>query len=264
MRLGFVGLPILVVLVGGACAQDDAANLSYGASARQNYEKGMAELRDDNFPEAIKYFQYVRNKFPFSKYAANADLRIGDTHFAEGKYLEAIDQYKLFWRAHPTHPQVQSGYVGYRIVRGYVAQMPADWFAVPPAYERDQAAARDALREARDFMDRHANSKYAPRVRKYLKRIVRRLVDHELYAARFYLDRDKPRAAAWRIEALLAAYPEAHDEGDVVLLLGKTYLQLKDATKARQTFAQLVRDKPGDPQARKAQLYLDFMKREGL
>lgn len=263
MRPAFARL-LACVPVLCACAEDEAGDLSYGASARQNYEKGMDELRDENYLEAVKYFQYVKNKFPFSKYAAYAELRVADTRFAEAKFLEAVDIYKLFVRGHPTHPEAQSGYVEYRIVRAYVEQMPEDWFLVPPAYERDQAAARDALREARDFLERHRGSKYEPRVRRYAHRIVRRLVDHELYAARFYLARDKPRAAAWRLEGLLESYPEARGEGDVLLLLGKTYLQMKDGKKARETFARLVREQPGDYQARKAQLYLDFMAREGL
>lgn len=247
-----------------ACAEDEAGDLSYGASARQNYELGMTELEDENYLEAAKYFQYVKNKFPFSKYAAYGELRFADTQFAEGKHLEAVDTYKLFVRAHPTHSEVLSGYAEYRIVRAYVEQMPGDWFVTPPAYERDQAAARDALREARNFLERYAESKYKSRVRRYLTRIVRRLVDHELYAADFYLARDKPQAAAWRLQALLEEYPESGEEGDVLLLLGKTYLKMKDAKRARDTFARMAEQTRDEQQARKGKLYLDFMARQGL
>lgn len=224
----------------------------------------MEELRDENYLEAVKYFQYVKNKFPFSKYAAYGELRIADTYFAESKYLEAIDSYKLFLRGHPTHPEVESGYVEYRVVRAYVEEMPGDWFVMPPAYERDQASARDALREARDFLERHANSTYTPRVRRYLQRILRRLVDHEIYVADFYLARDKPRASAQRLEALLVTYPESQEEGDVMLLLGKTYLKMKDHRRARETFAKLKQQSHDPSQVKRAELYLNFMARQGL
>ncbi|MEK6607581.1 MAG: outer membrane protein assembly factor BamD [Myxococcota bacterium] len=255
---------VSLLLIAAACAEDQAGELGYGASARQNYQMGMTELRDENYLEAVKYLQYVKNKFPFSKYAAYAELRIADTHFAEGKFLEAIDAYKLFERGHPTHPEVARGYVGYRVVRANVEQMPEDWFIIPPAYERDQAAARDALREARDFLERFPRSKYVKRVGGYLARIVGRLTEHEIYAANFYLSRGKPKAAAWRLEALLEQYPEARREGPALLLLGKTYLQMRDAPRAREIFARMVRERPGDYNSRKAELYLEFMDRERM
>jgi len=38
--------------------------------AKQNYEKGLDELKAENYSEASRYFAYVKQKFPFSKYAA--------------------------------------------------------------------------------------------------------------------------------------------------------------------------------------------------
>ena len=43
----------------GVCAptSDEAAKpITYSLTAKQNYEKGLAELKDENYPEAISYF----------------------------------------------------------------------------------------------------------------------------------------------------------------------------------------------------------------
>ena len=38
--------------------------VTYSLTAKQNYEKGLAELKDENYPEAQKYFQFVKQKYP--------------------------------------------------------------------------------------------------------------------------------------------------------------------------------------------------------
>ena len=71
----------LPALGGGGCAGSDEEGkpVTYSLTAKQNYEKGLAELKDENYPEAQKYFQFVKQKFPFSKYAVLAELALADT-----------------------------------------------------------------------------------------------------------------------------------------------------------------------------------------
>ena len=246
------------LLVGCASSQASGGSVSYLETARSNYDKGMSELKAENFPEATKYFTYVKNKFPFSGYATMAELRMADTNFAEGKYLEAIDGYKQFIKFHPTHPEVTGGYASYRISEGYVEQIPSDWFLVPPSYEKDQGATRDAMRELSTFIRNYPKSTYLSKVQGLYRKCVRKLADHELYVARFYLDRDKPRATILRLETLLQRYPDAGADPEVMLLLGQTYLKLNERKKARETFAQLIQKYPNDAYAAKAKLYLKF------
>src|SRR5262245_25058646 len=75
----------------------------YSVSARQNYERGMKRLEDDDHAEAAKFFAFVKARFPYSKYAVLAELRLADTLFATTAYLEAIDGYKQFIKFHPSH-----------------------------------------------------------------------------------------------------------------------------------------------------------------
>jgi len=257
-----LGRIILLLVAGtlvGCASSGTGGSVTYLDSAASNYEKGQAELKDENFPEATKYFTYVKNKFPFSRYATMAELRLADALFAQDKYLEAIDAYKQFLKFHPTHPEVLAGYVSYRICQGYVEQIPSDWFLVPPSHEKDQGATRDAMRELQSFVRTFPQSKYMDKVRDLYRRCIRKLADHELYVARFYLDRDKPRAAILRLETLLQKYPEAGVDPEVMLLLGQTYLKMEKRDKARETFASLIQKYPNDAYAAKAKLYLKFM-----
>lgn len=259
-------LPVLLLLaiaVAPGCAQTTAGGspVSYGDSARVTYEKGMTELKDENHLEAVKYFAFVRNKFPFSRYATLAELRMADTFFAQEKYLESIDAYKMFIKFHPTHPQVVDGYAAYRVSQSYMKQIPGDWFLVPPSYEKDQSATREAVRELKIFLRSYPDSKYLPEVKKLHRAAVRKLTDHELYVARFYLERDQPKATILRLEGVLQKYPEAGVLPEVMLLLGQTYLKLEQRKKAVETFRALVDKHPKEPHAAKAKLYLDYLTR---
>lgn len=260
-RLVIRGSIALCLLLGCSCASSKKSTraVSYSQTAASNYRKGQEELKDENFAEARKYFNFVKNRFPFSRYSTLAELRLADALFAEEKYTAAIDAYKLFVKFHPTHPKVRDGYAEFRIAEGYVEQIPGDWFLIPPGHEKDQAATRQALAELVRFNRRHRRSQYTKEAIKLQRKVLRRLVDHELYVARFYLDRDKPKATILRLEGILRRYPNAGADPEVMLLLGKTYLKLNKRKKAQATFATLVKKYPKDANAAKAKLYLRYL-----
>lgn len=254
-----LSLVVLALLLLGCSSGGGTKAVSYGETARANYQKGMRELKDDNHPEAIKYFTFVKSKFPFSRFATLAELRLADAYYAQEKHVEAIDAYKLFIKFHPTHPEVTNGYASYQICRAFMEQIPSDWFLVPPSYEKDQAATRDAMRELKAFVRTYTESKHLPKVKELYRQCIRKLADHELYVARFYLERDKPKATILRLEALLKQYPDAGVDPEVMLLLGQTYMKLDQKKQARTTFAKLISKYPNNANAAKAKLYMRYL-----
>ena len=243
-----------------ACASsEDSKQITYSLSAKQNYERGLEELKKENYVEAGRYFSYVKQKFPFSKYAGLAELALADTDFARGNFQEAIDLYKSFARLHPTHEKVEDGYVAFRIAECFVKEMPDDFFLLPPAYEKDQSAVRDALRELDSARSKYPESPYAKPAEAYRREVLRRLIQHEVYVARFYLDRGHPKAAILRIETALRRYPDSGQEGELMLALGETHLELGNAARAKHVFEQ-VRNQYGSAlQIKRAELFLDFI-----
>lgn len=255
-----LGLAALIAIA--SCASgDDGKGVTYSLTAKQNYDKGLAELKDENYGEATRYFSFVRQKFPFSKFAVLSELALADTQYARGNYQEAIDSYKNFIRLHPTHEKVEDGYVAYRIGESYVREMPDDFFLLPPAYEKDQSAVRDALRELNDFIDKYPESKHVVAAKKQRREVLRRLIEHEVYVARFYLDRDEPRAAVLRIEGALRRYPDSGREPELLVTLGETHLQMGNPQSAKQAFSRVVTEYGSAQQANRAKLFLDFIQR---
>lgn len=259
-------IPLLVLAAAiaatGACAtSDEGKAVTYSLTAKQNYDKGIEELKGENYLEASRYFSFVRQKFPFSKYAVLAELALADTQYERGNYQEAIDSYKNFIRLHPTHEKVEDGYVAYRIGQCYVREMPDDFFLLPPANEKDQTAVHDALRELNDFVDKYPDSTYMAEAQKDRREVLRRLIEHEVYVARFYLTRDHPKAAILRLEGALRRYPDSGREAELLLALGETHLQMGHAKQAKDSFDKIVASYRNTHQARRAELFLEFIKR---
>jgi outer membrane protein assembly factor BamD len=245
-----------------ACAtSDDGKPINFSLTAKQNYEKGLAELKEENYSEALRYFTYVKQKFPFSKYAALAELAAADTEFELGTYQESIDAYKSFLRLHPKHEKVEEGYVSFRIAEAYVKEMPSDWFLIPPSYEKDQSAVMDALREINTLIERFPDSKYLKRAREYRREVLSRLIDHEVFAARFYLKRGHPKGAILRIKEALRRYPDSGRDAELLITMGETQLEMGQPASAKQTFLRVNLDNSTILEVRRAELFLDFIKR---
>jgi outer membrane protein assembly factor BamD len=82
------------------------------------------------------------------------------------------------------------------------------------------------------------------------------LARHELYVARFYMDRDAWEGAAGRLRTLLATYAGSGLEPKALLLLGQVYLELSDRAQARQAFGELLERYPDAAEAADARTEL--------
>ena len=182
--------------------------MSYGDNARLAYVDALDQFYDDDCFEAEPMLRNVRRQFPYSRFAALADLRIADCNLRDGKYAEAIEAYNQFVRYRPSHPEVP--YARFMAAHANYEQIPSEWLLSPPAHEREQHFAHESLRLLRRFMLDFPSDPLVPRAQRMAAKAIRLLAAHELYVATFYLDREHPRAAAGPTEhACCAAIPAA-------------------------------------------------------
>lgn len=250
-------LVLLLVLTGLAVAcsgKAKPADDDYSGQAKYAYDEGMEALEGSDYLEASKQFNYVRTKFPYSKYATLAMLRVADTHFKQDQYPEAIEAYRRFIQLHPSHPDVP--YAQYRVGLSFYEELPGDWFFMPPAYEKDLTSTEDAERELKRFLELFPNTQYAEEVTDKLATVRQRLADHEFFVATFYMKQDRPRAAAMRLQVLLDRFPGIGFDQEATFLLGKAFLMLDDVGQAVGTWRGLIAEYPDHPLAIEADRYI--------
>ena len=70
-------LAILVAPSGAGCGGATGSGaVDYSVSAQKNYDKGMKALEAKDWIAASKYFAFIKSRFPYSKYATLAELRL--------------------------------------------------------------------------------------------------------------------------------------------------------------------------------------------
>ena len=240
------------LVVGGCGAKTGSGSVDYSVSAQKNYEKGLKELEKKDWVAASKYFGFIKSRFPYSKYAVLAELRLADAEFGAEQYLEAIDSYRLFIKFHPTHEMVANGYASYRIGEAYYKQLPSDFWMFPPSHEKDQSATEDAQTELKAFLDKYPDSPYRERAKEILQAVGRRLADHEWYVARYYWDRGKPMGTVLRLRRLLERYRGVGYDQEALWLLGRAYVAVDMPERARLAWTELVQKFPQSDRANEA------------
>lgn len=249
----------VLYLAGCAAFVENFRPVIYGKTAKENYEKGIRSMKGESSLDAAKYFNYVRQNWPTSRWVPWAELGLADSAFSREAYIEAIDGYKTFIASHPRHPKTVDGYCAFKIGESYFKQIPSDFFVLPPSYEKDQGPVIDAQRELTSFLDRYGQSAYADSGRKLLADVIQRLADHELYVARYYLERGRTKAAIGRLEFVVREYPRARRDAEVLMLLGQVYLKQGEPKDARDAFRRLVIEHPDDYRIEQAKIFLDYI-----
>jgi outer membrane protein assembly factor BamD len=90
---------------------------------------------------------------------------------------------------------------------------------------------------------------------------LRRLIEHEVYVARFYLERGHPKAAVLRIEGALRQYPDSGQEGELDHARRETHLEMGNPARAKQVFLRVVSARIRQQlEIKRAELFLDFIK----
>ena len=243
---------LLAALPGLGCTSKHVSitgELKYGKTAEEDYQAGVDELAHQNWVEGQKFLEHVRAKYPFSKFAALAELRLADAKYQQDRWTEAADAYQRFAQLHPTHEEVD--YAEYREALSHYNMAPGDFMLFPPAFEKDQRPLGLAVARLQSFLKERPDSKLRPDAEKLLAKAQGRLAAHEWYVADFYYSRSRWAGAAGRLEGLVRDFPGSSHEPEALWRLAQACVKLDEQHRARTALQKLIARHPQD--ARRAQ-----------
>jgi len=197
---------LLLCSVCFACAGTDENLRRDAATARRLYLEGMEHLAGADYEAAITDFTEVSQYPRFMKYAALAKVRLGDTLFYQGRYLEAVEVYEEFRVLYPRNPNIS--YAKYMAARSLYERIPANVTLFSPAERLDMTRVLQARDKLMDFLSEFPQSPFALEVSEMLRTVRLRLYRYHRYIADFYVKRDVKRAIAGRLWELAIGYPE--------------------------------------------------------
>ncbi len=254
MRLRVALLALVPLLACASGRVSFTGEIRYAKTAEENYQAGLDEMKHENWVEAGKFYEHVRTKYPFSKYAALAELRQADSKFLQSRYPESAEAYTAFVTGHPTHEDAD--YAAFRAALSRYQDAPSDFFLFPPAIEKDQKALRAAQELLVAFLKDRPKAKQADEARKLLADVNGKLAAHEAYVAEFYWKRERWAGAAMRYEGLVRDYPGARQEPEALLRMGQAYARLDEKYRAQQALQRLLSRYPQDPRRAEAETLL--------
>lgn len=214
-----------------------APTVRYERTAEGNWIKGEEAFQSEEYLGAQRYFGYIRTKFPYSRYAVKAELRIADCQFERGRHIEAIDSYQNFVRLHPTHEKVP--YALYKVGMAYFEQIPSNFFLLPPAEEKDQGAVKDAARALGDYVSRFPDDENHADAKKVLDDVRRRLMAHERYVADFYKNLERDRAYVGRLEVIRKEFADVGLDDELLAEIVTVWVRVGELDKARDALKEM-------------------------
>ena len=202
---------------GGGDEPDPEADLD--ATEQLLYRNVQRSLSAGNYQQAIENLERLEARFPFGRYAEQAQLELIYAHYMGFNPEAARTAADRFIRLHPQSPNVDYAYylkglASYNKNRGVLDRL----FSTDVA-KREMTAAREAYADFADLLTRFPDSPYAPDARKRMLYLRNLLARHELYIANFYMERQAYVAAANRARFIVENYSKADAVPDALALL---------------------------------------------
>jgi outer membrane protein assembly factor BamD len=216
-------LALLLAALGGCALLTPEADETRGWSAAKLYSEARSALNDRNYETAIKYYEKLEARFPYGRYAQQAQIETAYAYYKDGEAESAIAAADRFIKLHPNHPNVDYMYY----LRG-LANFNDDlglfgYISGQDMTERDPKAATAAFDAFKTLVTRFPESKYTPDALQRMNYLVNALAAHEVHVARYYMKRGAFVAAANRAQHALKTYPQAPANEEGLLILVKAY-----------------------------------------
>lgn len=167
-------------------------------TAQELFENARSAMQDKDYPQAIDSLTKLGDRYPFSPYATEGRLMLGDAYALDKQYLEAVDVYEEFLSLHPRHEAVD--YVLFQIgVSKYNSHRSID---LP------HTELAEAVETLRRLVDGYPQSKYRDEAVQYIAKCRKLMAEHEMYVADFYFKSQSYRAAWARYTHIVENFPE--------------------------------------------------------
>src|SRR5208283_1363781 len=237
---------LLLILVASALLPAAACSLRQKPTGENYYAQGQLDFATREYKAAIENYQQLIDKFPFSPYAEDAEMKIGLAHYQQKDYAEAIGALDDFQRMHPTSKNLEL--VTYYIGLSYYDQIGRE--------DQDQGKTVAALKRFQELEQRFPEGDFAELAHEKVLVCREMLARNQMIVGDYYYKRANFRAAESRFAELLQRYPETPVAPDALFELGISLEREGKRYSAAQAFAAVKKHFPTSNYAKRAQAEL--------
>ncbi len=102
-------IAVLALILAG-CGATKEVDITADWSAERFYSEARSELAKKNYLTAIEYYETLESRFPFGKYATQAQIDVAYAYYKFDEPDSAITAIDRFIKLNPRHPSVDYAY----------------------------------------------------------------------------------------------------------------------------------------------------------
>jgi outer membrane protein assembly factor BamD len=190
------------------------------------YDLAQKRMLNQNYIGAIESLEAIESKYPFGRYAEQAQVELIYANFMNGQTNGAHAAAEKFIRLYPRHPNIDYAYFmkglsSYTRDKDLIIR-----FTNTDISNRDITGAKESFAELTEFLTRFPDSQYTPYAKQrniYLRNMIAR---NELAAADYYQSIDAHVAAIRRAKYVIENIPNSSEDFRALKVLEKSYKAL--------------------------------------
>ena len=190
------------------------------------YDQAQARMASGNYFGAIEVLEAIDNRYPFGKYAEQAQVELIYAHFMNSETEAAHTAAEKFIRLHPRHPNIDYAYFmkglsSYTRDREFIVR-----FSNTDVSNRDVSGAKESFAELSEFVTRFPDSQYIPYAQQrniYLRNMIAK---NELAVADYYVSIDAYIGAIRRANYVIENIPNSSENYRALKILEVSYNKL--------------------------------------
>lgn len=190
------------------------------------YNRAIDQLTSQNLRSAISTYQALESRFPFGRFADQAQIEIVYAYYRNGDMEAARAAADRFIRLHPENDNIDYAYymkgLSSFIEPGGIVNR---FVAIDPT-RRDPGRARESFSDFSQLLALYPDSSYAPDARARMVFLRNNLAAYEIHVANYYLARSAYIAALRRGQYVVENFQGTPAVADGVAVMIEGYLRL--------------------------------------
>ena len=201
---------LLIVLV--SCAtQKEKKTTTPAMQEKEIYDQSQERIKAGNYSLAITSLELLEKRFPFGKYAEQAQAELIYVYYENRLYESTVIAAERFISLHPRHPNTDYAYFMKGLAK--FSKEKELLSSVPIlgelTFKRDLTSAKESFDELTDFISRFPESSYVGDAKRRMVFLRNLIAKQEIGIAEFYIERKAYIAAVSRADYIISNLPNS-------------------------------------------------------
>jgi len=248
MRLSSFFLVFLLLIASGCSLLPEQIDETKDWSASQLYSEAKQKLNDKNYEKAIEYFEILEARYPFGRYAQQAQLEIAYAYYKFDEPDLAIAAADRFIKIYPRHENVDYAWYLKGLINYSRGKTISDKLLPQDPSERDTFTMRAAYDDFDQLVQRFPASIYAADAAQRMIFLRNNMAEYEIHVADYYLRRKAYVAAANRGEYVVENFQRTPAVEPALVYMARAYRALGMHNLEEDSIRVLRLNYPDSPQ----------------